>query len=67
MIPNSLNVAMFLSRSLQAINQHCFPALFNIPAHHQKLVVDAVVWAMKHTERNISDTVRLFLKRSVVA
>jgi len=44
--------------SWQAINQHCFPALFNIPAQHQKLVVDAVVWAMKHTERNISDTVR---------
>jgi len=41
---------------LKAINQHCFPALFNIPAQHQKLVVDAVVWAMKHTERNISDT-----------
>ena len=45
------------ARLLQAINQHCFPALFNIPAQHQKLVVDAVVWAMKHTERNISDTV----------
>jgi exportin-1 len=30
--------------------------LFNIPPEHQKLVVDAVVWAMKHTERNISDT-----------
>ena len=41
---------------LKAINQHCFPALFNIPTEHQKLVVDSVVWAMKHTERNISDT-----------
>jgi exportin-1 len=38
------------------INQHCFPALFNIPPEHQKLVVHSVVWAMKHTERNISDT-----------
>jgi exportin-1 len=43
---------------LKAINQHCFPALFNIPPEHQRLVVHAVVWAMKHTERNISDTVR---------
>merc|ERR1712232_1536886 len=31
-------------------------ALFNIPPAHQKLVVDSVVWAMKHTERNISET-----------
>lgn len=44
---------------LKMINQHCFPALFNIPPEHQRLVVHAVVWAMKHTERNISDTVRL--------
>lgn len=41
---------------IQAINSHCFQALFNIPPKHQKLVVDSVVWAMKHTERNISDT-----------
>ncbi len=42
---------------LKAINQRCFAALFNIPPAHQKLVVDSVVWAMKHTERNIADTV----------
>jgi exportin-1 len=41
---------------IRAINTHCFQALFNIPSEHQKLVVDSVVWAMKHTERNISDT-----------
>lgn len=41
---------------LRAVNMHCFPALFNIPPAHQKLVIDSVVWAMKHTERNISDT-----------
>eukprot|EP00978_Attheya_sp_CCMP212_P017440 scaffold46435_cov59-Attheya_sp.AAC.2 len=41
---------------LRMINLHCFPALFNIPPEHQKLVVDSVVWAMKHTERNIADT-----------
>lgn len=41
---------------LKAINEHCFPALFSIPPEHQKLVVHSIVWAMKHTERNISDT-----------
>lgn len=41
---------------LRAINHCCFPALFSIPPEHQKLVVDSVVWAMKHTERNIQDT-----------
>jgi exportin-1 len=44
---------------LRSVNKHCFPALFNIPPEHQKLVVHSVVWAMKHTERNISDTVRV--------
>jgi len=41
---------------LKAINLHTFSALFNIPPEHQKLVVDSVVWAIKHTERNIADT-----------
>jgi len=41
---------------LRAVNAHCFPALFSIPPEHQKLVVDSVVWAMQHTERNISET-----------
>jgi exportin-1 len=40
----------------QAVNSYCFAALFNIPPQHQKLVIDAVVWSMKHTERNIADT-----------
>mmetsp|Transcript_24446 Transcript_24446/g.36925 ORF Transcript_24446/g.36925 Transcript_24446/m.36925 type:complete len:1073 (-) Transcript_24446:298-3516(-) len=41
---------------LKAINSHTFSALFNIPPEYQKLVVDSVVWAIKHTERNIADT-----------
>lgn len=49
---------------LRAVNSHCFPALFNIPPEHQKLVMDSVVWAMKHTERNIADTVRTTLPQS---
>lgn len=54
---NIINLIIFrFIAILQAVNLHCFPALFNIPPHHQKLVIDAVVWAIKHTERNIADT-----------
>ena len=41
---------------LHEANQHCFQALFTIPSHYQKLVIDSIVWAFKHTERNISET-----------
>ena len=41
---------------LQAINQHCFPALLMIPAEQFKLVIDSVVWAFKHTMRNVAET-----------
>jgi len=41
---------------LRVANEHCFVALFSIPPHLQKLIVDSVVWAIKHTERNISET-----------
>eukprot|EP01042_Synura_sphagnicola_P002216 gene2216-2648_t len=41
---------------LRAANEHCFFGLFNISPLHQKLVVDSVVWAFKHTERNVSET-----------
>ncbi|CAB1100876.1 unnamed protein product [Ectocarpus sp. CCAP 1310/34] len=37
-------------RFLKAVNTHCFGSLFEIPPEHQKLVVDSVVWAFKHTE-----------------
>jgi len=40
---------------LRAINSHSFHELFRIPMEHQKLVVDAVIWAFKHTERNVSE------------
>eukprot|EP00752_Nemacystus_decipiens_P006845 g6147.t1 len=43
-------------RFLKAVNTHCFGTLFEIPPEHQKLVVDSVVWAFKHTERNIAET-----------
>ena len=40
---------------LQAVNQHCFPALQALPAEVLKLVVDSIVWAFRHTMRNISE------------
>ena len=41
-------------RFIHEANQHCFAGLFS--AQHQRLIVDSVVWAAKHTERNISET-----------
>lgn len=41
---------------LRAINAHCFTAFFVISAESFKLVLDSVVWAFKHAERNISET-----------
>ncbi|EDW88521.1 exportin-1 [Drosophila yakuba] len=40
---------------LQAVNAHCFKAFLNIPPAQFKLVFDSVVWAFKHTMRNVAD------------
>ena len=41
---------------LRDANANCFYGLFSIAPPQQKLVVDSVGWAFKHTERNISET-----------
>jgi len=41
---------------LQSVNQHCFPALVALAAPQFKLVLDSVIWAFKHTMRNVADT-----------
>jgi len=41
---------------LKALNLYAFQRLFDVPQETQKNIVDAVVWAFKHTERNISET-----------
>ncbi|BGP74319.1 Karyopherin transporter [Rhodotorula toruloides] len=46
-------VAFF--KMLRVINLNCFDALLKIPAPQFKLVMDAVVWATKHTMRDIGD------------
>ena len=41
---------------LQAVNSHCFEAFLNIPPAQFKLVLDSIIWAFKHTMRNVADT-----------
>ncbi|KAF9533498.1 CRM1 C terminal-domain-containing protein [Crepidotus variabilis] len=41
---------------LRAINLHCFPALLTIPPNQFKLFMDSIIWAIKHTMRDIADT-----------
>ncbi|XP_072170953.1 exportin-1-like [Diadema setosum] len=41
---------------LQAVSSHCFPALLKISAVQFKLVLNSIVWAVKHTMRNVADT-----------
>lgn len=41
---------------LQAVNTHCFKAFLSIPPNQFKLVFDSIVWAFKHTMRNVADT-----------
>ncbi|KAF8810133.1 hypothetical protein BYT27DRAFT_7187000 [Phlegmacium glaucopus] len=47
---------MGLFRLLRAINLHCFPALLTIPPTQFKLFMDSIIWAIKHTMRDIADT-----------
>ncbi|PSC71723.1 exportin-1-like isoform X2 [Micractinium conductrix] len=41
---------------LRAITNHCSATLFAMSPAQLKLVVDSIVWAFRHTERNIADT-----------
>ncbi|KAG2147140.1 CRM1 C terminal-domain-containing protein [Suillus cothurnatus] len=41
---------------LRAINLNCFPALLGIPPPQFKLFMDSIIWAIKHTMRDIADT-----------
>lgn len=64
------NVCFFLSQNfeeypehrthffylLQAVTSQCFPAYLSIPPAQFKLVLDSIIWAFKHTMRNVADT-----------
>ncbi|XP_042513165.1 protein EXPORTIN 1A [Macadamia integrifolia] len=41
---------------LRAIATHCFPALISLSSQQLKLVMDSIIWAFRHTERNIAET-----------
>ncbi|KAL0947085.1 hypothetical protein HGRIS_013226 [Hohenbuehelia grisea] len=41
---------------LRAINLNCFPALLSLPPAQFKLFMDSIIWAIKHTMRDIADT-----------
>lgn len=41
---------------LHAINSNCFPALLRLPSPQFKLIVDSILWSIKHTHRDIADT-----------
>ncbi|KAG0048244.1 Karyopherin transporter [Gryganskiella cystojenkinii] len=41
---------------VRAINVSCFPALMKLPPAQLRLIMDSVVWAFKHTMRDIADT-----------
>jgi len=38
------------------VNQHCFSAFLEIQPTQFKLVLDSIIWAFKHTMRNVADT-----------
>eukprot|EP00667_Euglena_gracilis_P000862 EG_transcript_863 len=40
---------------LKELNAHCFPT-FLAAVQQSKVIMDSIVWAFKHTERNIGDT-----------
>eukprot|EP00960_Hanusia_phi_P076603 768584-Hanusia_phi.AAC.3 len=41
---------------LKEINHHCFRAFFQVPGEVFKVLIDSIVWAIKHRERNIAET-----------
>lgn len=47
---------LYFFQLLRAIQQHCFQSFFSISSQRFKLVIDSIVWAFKHTERQISET-----------
>ncbi|EJD06022.1 uncharacterized protein FOMMEDRAFT_18232 [Fomitiporia mediterranea MF3/22] len=40
---------------LRAININCFPALLGLPPPTFKMFMDSIIWAIKHTMRDIAD------------
>lgn len=43
-------------RFMRAVNMNCFPALLKLNEQQFKLTMDAFMWGLKHTMRDIADT-----------
>jgi exportin-1 len=43
-------------RLLAAIVNHCFSTFFSMTPVQLKLVVDSIIWAIRHAERNVAET-----------
>ncbi|MCL7034658.1 hypothetical protein MKW94_004053 [Papaver nudicaule] len=41
---------------LRAIATHCFSALIILSSQQLKIVMDSIIWAFRHTEKNIAET-----------
>lgn len=50
---------------LDAVNQFAFPAFFGIPVEQQKVVVDSVMWAVRHVNPDIGELGLAILSRLV--
>ena len=50
---------------LETITEHAFASLMSLPVDAQKLLMNSIIWAFKHTDRQVSDTglatLKLFL------
>jgi len=42
-------------RLLQTLMQYCFPVFMSLPSEQFKLIVDSVIWAFKHSMRNVAE------------
>ncbi|KAJ3874543.1 Crm1-F1 [Lentinula edodes] len=47
---------LYFFRLLRMIILNCFPALLSIPPEGFKLVMNSIIWAMKHSARDLGDT-----------
>lgn len=47
---------------LHAITNHCFSCLFAMSPQQVKLLIDSIIWAFRHTERNVAETGLLLLE-----
>ncbi|KAJ3615490.1 hypothetical protein Zmor_016375 [Zophobas morio] len=43
-------------RLLASVSGHCFQAFVEVTAKHFQLIIDSVVWAMKHAMRNVCES-----------